>query len=462
MTTPTAPLTQHLIQLYSSLKATNALIARLAHLSFQSGSEPLADSSQSSVRVELAQDIHDTLKHLEEDLEPLKQEAEDLNTTAPPQSRRRDSEKDRDRARLTAQVARLGEDLRHSRSQFRRAQLRAKKASAAAKQKERELVFASLQNPAPPPSDTDLRLKPTQPKHLTKQDLEVDASTTITAALRRTHTTLSAELSRSRFAQETFDESTAALADLGEHYGNLDTLLSRSGNLLGTLVRSQKSDTWYLETAFYLLVGTLVWLVFRRVLLGPFVRVPVFLFRVGWFLVNWVVLKPLLLFLSVTGVATTSTGSAGGREGVQRSRTPLIVQPSAQRGVPRLSQMAGEMPKGGIPAGAGGAGAKVGKKGDASGSSARLDGETSEAIGSMAAGEEQDQDPQAEVEAEAEEKGKEEEEENVTRRADGTVLRERGEGDGPPNRKKKMSEADVEDAKFAEEEERRRGERDEL
>jgi len=56
---------------------------------------------------------------------------------------------------------------------------------------------------------------------------------------------------------------------LDETYSSLDTLLNSSKNLLGTLLRSQKSDTWYLETAFYILCVTIGWLVWRRLLYGP-------------------------------------------------------------------------------------------------------------------------------------------------------------------------------------------------
>ena len=443
----TTQVSHQLSHLSDSLKATNALITRLSKLSFQPGSEPLEDSS--NVRVELAQDIHDSLKQLEEDLELLKQEAEDL-TNSTNTHRRRDSERDRDRARLSAQVARLGEDLRASRSHFHRAQLSAKKASEAAKQKERELVFASLQNPPPPdqlPNGTsdaqpDLfagRRKLGQQKQLTKEELEVDASSNVTSALRRTHDLLSTELSRSRFAQETFDESTAALAELGEHYTNLDTILSNSRNLLGTLLRSQKSDTWYLETAFYILLATLCWLIFRRILLGPFIRLPLFL-------LDWIIWKPLYLFLTVTGVLTSSSVSPSSRA-LSSPRTPLIVQPSAKGGVPRFSDMAdhpmprGGMPRGGMPAGAGGANAKVGKD-------AMLEGKMSEEIGRMAEeSAQQDRQPGGE-------------EKEVPKRADGTVLEERG--DVPPNPRKKMFEANVEDAKHEGQEQERSRKRDEL
>lgn len=437
--TATVQLSQQLSQLSDSLKSTNALITRLSKLSFQPGSEPL--EGEGSVRVELAQDVHDNLKQLEEELELLKQEAEDITASNTGGSvRRKDSDREREKARLSAQVARLGEDLRSSRSQFRRAQLSAKKASEAAKQKERELVFASLQAPPPPEElangtasgrgTPDLfagRRKLGQQKQLTKEELEVDASSNVTAALRRTHDLLSTELSRSRFAQETFDQSTAALAELGEKYSNLDTILSNSRNLLGTLLRSQKSDTWYLETAFYILLATLCWLVFRRILLGPFIRLPLFL-------LNWFIWKPLYLFLSITGVITKEPYK---RSAVvtTKSRPPLIVQPSAKGGPIKYE---GTMDRERhVPVGCGGSNAKVGKD-------PAVEAKMSEKIGQLA----EDSARKAQ-EGEYEEV---EEDDGMERRADGTPLEKREE---PANPKKKMFEADVED-------EKQRRKRDEL
>jgi protein transport protein SEC20 len=120
---------------------------------------------------------------------------------------------------------------------------------------------------------------------LSKEEREVNASSDVTLALRRTHDMMAAELSRSQFAHDTLKESTAALAQLGETYSTLDTLLSSSKTLLGTLLRSQKSDTWYLETAFYVLLTTIAWLVFRRFLYGPmwwFVWFPLQVFYKAW------------------------------------------------------------------------------------------------------------------------------------------------------------------------------------
>lgn len=114
-------------------------------------------------------------------------------------------------------------------------------------------------------------------------------------------------------------------------------------------------------------------------------------------------------------------------------RPSLIVQPSASKGSqPRFPEgMAGVN----VPAGSGGEKAKVGKQ--------ALAGEMSEQIGKMA----EDSARQA-TEGDKE----------PVRRADGTVLEDRG--DVKPNPKKKMFEVEVEDAKHEQDEEKRK--RDEL
>lgn len=97
--------------LSDSVKTTFQLIGRLSKLNFQPGSTPL-DEQHGDVRLELAQDIRDSLKQNEDSLETLKQEADHLIKVAPAAQRRRDSIKDRERARIAAQVARLEEDLK--------------------------------------------------------------------------------------------------------------------------------------------------------------------------------------------------------------------------------------------------------------------------------------------------------------------------------------------------------------
>ncbi|QIW95439.1 hypothetical protein AMS68_000957 [Peltaster fructicola] len=422
--TSIAQLSQQLATLTDSLRQTQTLISRLSKLTFQPGSEAL-DESAGSARLELAQDIHDSIKELDGDLELLRSELDDLNSDTGV-TKRKGSEREQERERLNVGLTRCIEDIQQARGAFRRAQLNAKRASEAAKAQERQLVFASLTAVQPDATSDDQasgrghRRQRTQ--QLSKDEIVVNASSDVTAALRRTHDLLSTELSRSRFAQETFDESTEALKELGEKYNNLDTILSNSKSLLSTLLRSQKSDTWYLETAFYLLLTTLIWLVFRRVLYGPFVKLPLFLWNVFAFTANWTILRPLYLLLTLSGVIRSEpTPLKPPQSQISTTRTPLIIQPSASD---FPSEIPGDVVEqirmaGGMPAGAGGAGAKVGKDG-------ALTGQISESIGRLAdesAKEAQDQAANEPV-----------------RRGDGTILQDRA--DIPKNPKKKTFEDD--------------------
>lgn len=316
--------------------------------------------------------------------------------------------------------------MSHSaRSQFRKAQLTAKRASEAAKQKEREILFSTLQHPPESASGTstpDLFAgrKHHQPKQLTQDEVLINASSDVTSALRRTHDLLTSELSRSRFAQETLDQSTAALSDLGERYSDLDSLLTSSKSLLGTLVRSQKSDTWYLETAFYILVATLSWLIFRRLIYGP----------AWWFIwlpLKFLVFKPFYFIFAAFGIKTSPQNSTVTLE-TTISRPPLRVQPSAGR-IPRYNMAEDGHRPPAIPAGGGGRGAKLGPDGQSEQS-------MSEKIGEMVEASRQDAQ---------ESRNTNKDEPGVVRRGDGTILQERG--NVPPNPKKKQWEEDVESAK---------------
>ncbi|GAB7354116.1 hypothetical protein MBLNU459_g4680t1 [Dothideomycetes sp. NU459] len=423
-----------LAALSDSIKATYQLIGRLSKLNIQPGSA--AQEEDGDVRLEITQDIHDGLKQNEDSLEALKQEAEDLTTTGGGSHRRRDSTKDRERVRIAAQLARLEEELKHARSQFRKAQLAAKRATEAAKQKERELIFATIQqsdqaDPANPDS-TDLfsGRRQGQTKQLTQDEVLVNASTDVTSALRRTHDLLTSELSRSRFAQETLDQSTAALADLGDLYGNLDDLLSSSKNLLGTLVRSQKSDTWYLETAFYILVVTLSWLVFRRLIYGP----------AWWFIwlpLKYFLFKPFIFIFSAFGIiGKPSLTSTSGETTV--SRRPLRIQPSASGGIPTFAIPNDQRRQQPIPVGVGGRGAKVGKDGMMQDPS--QDGSMSQKIGQMVEASRQEAQQQAQAVRDRVV--------NPRLRGDGTPLQDRG--DIPKNPKKKMMEEEQQGQEQAE------------
>ncbi|KAJ5161169.1 hypothetical protein N7492_006561 [Penicillium capsulatum] len=282
--------------LQARLKELSATLSQISPLIDQLRNFTTSVNQSDQVRVDLGAEIHAGLKDAEGELELLRVEVEALGTGS--DSRRKASvasgDKEAEKERVVVMAGRLGEDLKRIRGDYRNAQLQAKKNAELAKRKERELLLSRSQTFA------ERQKQPSE--KLTQDDLELNASNDVTAALRRTHHLMQAELSRSQFAQETLEQSTAAISSLSESYTSLDTLLSSSRSLANSLLRSQKSDTWYLETAFYILLGTITWLLFRRVLYGPV-----------WWLI-WLPLKLVMrvvfAMLGVVGLSNTAVQSS--------------------------------------------------------------------------------------------------------------------------------------------------------
>ncbi|KAF9245472.1 hypothetical protein DTO027I6_8188 [Penicillium roqueforti] len=285
------------------MSSTTALQGRVKELSASLGQiQPLVDRLRDftasigqgdEARLELGGEIHSRLKEAEQELELLRVEVEALETGS--DSRRKSSavhgQKEVEKERVVSMAGRLAEDLMRTRGDFRTAQLQAKRNAELARRKERDLLLSR--------SYSSEKKKPSE--KFTQDDLVLNASNDVTSALRRTHQLMQAELSRSHFAQSTLEQSTAAISSLSESYSSLDTLLSSTRSLANSLLRSQKSDTWYLETAFYILLATIGWLLFRRVFYGPL-----------W----WLVWQPLKLFARLAfatgaaGLSTTAVQSA--------------------------------------------------------------------------------------------------------------------------------------------------------
>lgn len=87
------------------------------------------------------------------------------------------------------------DEMNRIREQFRLAQLQAKSNAEIAQRKERELLFSRPQSPPTTHRQSSDKF--------TQDDLVRNASSDVTAALRRTHNLMRTELSRSQFAQET-------------------------------------------------------------------------------------------------------------------------------------------------------------------------------------------------------------------------------------------------------------------
>ncbi|KAL8975496.1 MAG: hypothetical protein Q9197_000286 [Variospora fuerteventurae] len=399
-------LTGRLQTIYDAHKQTLHLIHRLSKLQATPGSSFL-DPEAGDARLELSAEIHQSLKEQEEEFELLRQEVEDQTNTASwtSSARRRDSERERERTGLAAQVARLGED------QKLKAQLQAKRNAEAAKRKERELLFASVQDGSTAYGSGRRRGQ----EQVSKDQLEANASADVTAALRRVHSLMQSEVSKSQFALETLHQSTAALSTLSESYTNLDSLLSSSRNLVSTLVHSQKSDTWYLESAFWILVVTIGWLVFRRILYGPgwwlFYLPTTFLWRFTSFTIRLLYSASAFLAAAV-GAKNQSTSII---QASQQIKWNLQEQPTGTEAIPTFNR---GMTAPSIHVGGGG-------KGQPPQQTPQKEQQSmSDAIGKMA-------EKASEVTV-ASGKG-------VEQKEQGTTLRERA-SDEPPNPKKRMFE----------------------
>lgn len=244
------------------------------------------------------------------------------------------------------------------------------------------------------------------------------------------------ELSRSRFAQETLEQSTAALEDLGERYSDLNTLLNNSKTLVTTLLKSTKSDTWYLETTFYVLITTLIWLIFRRWLYGP----------LSWF-VFWPLKLFFRIFFAILPFGRTSAPASSSLAVSSQSSSSLIIKPSATGGIPRRNSDSNAQAHY-VRVGGGG-------RGYAHGGDPSPPGSYSQQVGKMAEQHQQEQQQQVEEVPDhpqfRQQNQQEEDDEGVVRRGDGTILQE---SDRPRNPKKKMWDESVEGRKHEEAQQR--------
>lgn len=219
---------------------------------------------------------------------------------------------------FTSKWHKLSEDNKIARVTYRKAQMEAKKNAEISRRTERELLLGHGPR----------RMK--NANQLSQDELLRNASNDITTSLRRTHALLQTELTRSQFATETLDQSTAALKELSTRYSAVDDMLLKSRRLITDLVRKNKSDAWYYEKAIYIMVTTIVWLIIRRFLYGPF-----------WLFI-WLPLKLGWYVLSLFGVLLGAGGNPGlvaepepsGNAGVVVREVPVEEHVGKVKGIP--------------------------------------------------------------------------------------------------------------------------------
>ncbi|KAI5804411.1 hypothetical protein EDC01DRAFT_701942 [Geopyxis carbonaria] len=245
-------------------------IAALTETHRECTSQIAALSKLSGPSSQLAASIHATLRDAENTYELL---SDDLAALRPSPSL----------PALRAQASKLGEDLRLARLGYRKAQLSAKRLGEAELLKRKAPASGAGVNEA-----------------VSQGELVQSAAGDVTAALRRTQELMRGELAKSAFAAETLAASGEALQELGTRYGRFDDVIARSRELVRDLVRKNKSDRWYYETAIQVLLGVLLWIVVRRLFWGPLYLLLVMPLRGVWWVLG-----------GVGGVMTGGKGGAG-------------------------------------------------------------------------------------------------------------------------------------------------------
>lgn len=264
----TARASSRLSSIHALLRYTQQLIHELQ--SFPNQTHLESGSEIEAARLDLASAAHESLGELEEALEIVQSELQYEAADGGRYNYRTSGKIDEITQQNQTELARLEEDVRSARVSFRRAQLQSKRNLDAQRQKEREQLFVSRRSGVMNGNENlVLSGRAKSQKELTQDDLAINAANDVTRALKRTHALMVGNLQQSTFAQQTLEESQQQLASLSERYTTTTDLLQSSRSLVKILVTSQKSDTWYLQTSVMILLVTLGWLIFRRLLYGP-------------------------------------------------------------------------------------------------------------------------------------------------------------------------------------------------
>ncbi|KAK9323465.1 Sec20-domain-containing protein [Lipomyces orientalis] len=178
---------------------------------------------------------------------------------------------------LAGKLHEAKEDLKLDRSSYRKAQLLSRQATLKTQRQERELLFASAKShqrvstTSTPPVSNALR-----------------TAEEATAALRRTHQLLEAEVTRSALSLEVLEESNTALKKLTTQYTAFDVLLGTSRRVISVLEQADKWDRIYMLGAMGFLLLVLCWILWRRVFRVPF-KLVIWTLVKGGKVVNWAV-----------------------------------------------------------------------------------------------------------------------------------------------------------------------------
>ncbi|KAK9365680.1 Sec20-domain-containing protein [Lipomyces kononenkoae] len=178
---------------------------------------------------------------------------------------------------LAGKLHEVKEDLKLDRSSYRKAQLVSRRSTLNTQRQERELLFASAKSHQ---RGAGTSSSPVSNALRTAEEA--------TAALRRTHRLLEAEIARSSLSLEVLDESNTALKKLTKQYTAFDMVLGMSRRVISVLEQADKWDKIYMISAMGFLLLVVCWILWRRVFKGP-VRLVVWTIVKGGKAVSWAI-----------------------------------------------------------------------------------------------------------------------------------------------------------------------------
>lgn len=171
------------------------------------------------------------------------------------------------RARQKLHVKRFSEDVVTHRILFRRAVVQSRKNLDLA---ERQALETQIEKTR---LGTVAETQPTSTSRTRRDENSsnavLQASSDVTAELRRTHALMSEELSKSALSRELLAESSTTLAKLGQEYSTFGIVLNGSKRLLKELERADRADQVWIGGSFIFFILVSAYVVYKRVLARP-------------------------------------------------------------------------------------------------------------------------------------------------------------------------------------------------
>lgn len=214
-----------------------------------------------SYHADLIASIREAMQSLDRDLPYVETFVEDENDAAL-----------REEQKLTTR--RLMEDLITHRIHYRSAVIQARTNLDKAEQEALLAIIAKTREEAPTTIAEEKELKDAKSARRTRRDENssnsvLQASSDVTAELRRTHALMSEELSKSALSQELLTESSSTIAKLGEEYSSFSVVLSGSKRLLKELETADRADQLWIGGSFVFLALVSAYIVYKRILSRP-------------------------------------------------------------------------------------------------------------------------------------------------------------------------------------------------